>query len=463
MTPERDTLDIETLQRFDKPGPRYTSYPTAVEFHEGVGDAEYRTALTEANQDAQGSLSAYIHIPFCRERCTFCGCHVIATQHRDVADKYLDYLALEIDRVAGLLPDRRQLAQVHFGGGTPTYLSPQQLRQLWSHLTSRFPLQEGAEVGIEVDPRVTTIEHIDTLAELGFNRLSMGVQDFTEDVQDAIGRLQSFEETQRVLEHGRKVGFHEGINIDLIYGLPRQSEKTFLEGLAKISLLRPDRLAVYSFAYVPWIRGNQKKIEKTELPSAELKLKLYLTALRHFLGSGYEPIGMDHFALPNDELAQAQRERRLARNFMGYTVKPADTNLAFGVSSIGDVPAGYFQNVKKLSTYYEQIDAGRLPIDRGILLSDDDRLRRWVITEVMCNFRVRKAEVAERFGVDFDTYFADSLARLDELEDAGFVERGRDMLRITDGGKLLVRNAAMVFDGYSDKRGRDKPTFSRTV
>lgn len=463
MTGDRLGLDIETLQRFDRPGPRYTSYPTAVEFHDGVGDAEYRSALGEVNANPDASLAVYVHLPFCEERCTFCGCHVIATQHREVADRYLDYLDIEIGRVADLLPNRRGLAQVHLGGGTPTYLSPDQLTRLWNQLSSRFFLLPGAEVAIEVDPRVTTNDHLDTLGALGFNRLSMGVQDFTENVQDAIGRHQSFEQTQRVLEHARRVGFHEGINIDLVYGLPRQTEETFLDGLAKVSALNPDRLAVYSFAYVPWIRGNQRRIDTDDLPSADLKLRLYLAALRHFLEHGYDPIGMDHFALPGDELASAQREGRLARNFMGYTVKPADANLAFGVSSIGDVPGGYFQNVKKLSTYYEKIDAGELPVEKGFLLSDDDRLRRWIITQVMCNFRVVKAEVASRFGVDFDTYFADGLAALEELEVAGFVERGEDALRITDQGKLLVRNAAMVFDAYMGKKDRSKPVFSRTV
>ena len=463
MTADRFALDIETLQRFDKPGPRYTSYPTAVEFHEGVGAADYRTALAEVDGNPDGSLAAYIHLPFCEERCTFCGCHVIATQHREVADKYLEHLAVEIDRVAELLPHRRGLAQVHLGGGTPTYLTPDQLTRLWQQLMSRFTLLPDAEVAIEVDPRVTTLEHLDTLGGLGFNRLSMGVQDFTLEVQEAIGRHQSFEQTQRVLEHARKVGFHEGINIDLVYGLPRQNEETFQSGLAKVSSLKPDRLAVYSFAYVPWIRGNQRRIEQSDLPSAELKLKLYLSALRHFLDHGYDPIGMDHFALPGDELAQAQREGRLARNFMGYTVKPADANLAFGVSSIGDVPAGYFQNLKKLSTYYEKIDAGELPIERGVLLTDDDRLRRWVITQVMCNFQVRKADVTARFGVDFDSYFAECLAALEELEKAGFVERGEDALRVTDEGRLLVRNAAMVFDAYMGKKDKSKPVFSRTV
>ncbi|MCB9462713.1 MAG: oxygen-independent coproporphyrinogen III oxidase [Candidatus Eisenbacteria bacterium] len=463
MSEGRYTLDIETLQKFDRPGPRYTSYPTAVEFHDGVGDEDYEKALAEVNESPQDSLAAYIHLPFCEERCTFCGCHVIATQHREVADKYLDYLDIEIGRVAELLPDRRGLAQVHLGGGTPTYLTPSQLERLWKTLTSRFHLLDGAEVAIEVDPRVTKLEHLDTLGSLGFNRLSMGVQDFTEDVQDAIGRHQSYEQTQRVLEHARKVGFHEGINIDLVYGLPRQTEETFLDGLSKVASLRPDRLAVYSFAYVPWIRGNQRKIDTDDLPSADLKLRLYLAALNHFIDHGYDPIGMDHFALPDDELAVAQREGRLARNFMGYTVKPAKANLGFGVSSIGDIPAGYFQNMKKLSTYYERIDQGGLPIEKGFLLSDDDRLRRWVITQVMCNFQVKKAEVQERFGVDFDSYFADALAALAELEGAGFVSRDEDALRITDAGKLLVRNAAMVFDAYMGKKDKSKPVFSRTV
>jgi len=459
----RPLLDIDTLKRFDRPGPRYTSYPTAVEFHEGVGERAYRDALLEVNRNASGALGVYIHLPFCQERCTFCGCHVIATAHRDVVDEYLSHLETEIDRVAGLLPARRSLAQVHLGGGTPTYLTPVQLERLWHALLLRFTVLDGAEVAIEVDPRVTTPEHLDTLSRLGFNRLSMGVQDFTAEVQEAIGRHQTFEETERIVTHARAVGFREGINIDLVYGLPRQTEATFANGLEKVIALRPDRLAIYSFAYVPWIRGNQRSIEPSEIPSAELKLRLYRTALESLLDAGYDAIGMDHFALPADELAEAQREGRLARNFMGYTVRPADANLGFGVSSIGDVPAGYFQNAKKLSTYYAALDAGALPIERGVLVTDDDRIRRWVITEIMCNFEVRKAEVAAKFGVDFDGYFGPALEGLDELERSGFIERSAERIRVTETGSLLVRNAAMVFDAYLGKKDTKKPAFSRTV
>jgi oxygen-independent coproporphyrinogen-3 oxidase len=456
-------LDIDTLKRFDRPGPRYTSYPTAVEFHEGVGEQQYREALAQTDLTPDRSLGVYVHLPFCHERCTFCGCHVIATAHREVVDAYLAYVEKEIDRIAALLPSRRSLAQIHFGGGTPTYLTPAQLERLWSSLMRRFSLVDGAEVAIEVDPRVTTPEHLEAVAALGFNRLSMGVQDFTAAVQAAIGRNQTFEETRRVIAHARTIGFREGINIDLVYGLPRQTEATFSEGLEKVVALRPDRLAVYSFAFVPWIRGNQRSIDTSEIPGPELKLRLYRSALEHFMGSGYEPIGMDHFALPTDELAEAQRNGRLSRNFMGYTVHPADANLGFGISSIGDVPTGYFQNAKKLSTYYEALDAGRLPIERGVLLTDDDRVRRWVITQIMCNFEIRKADVAERFGVDFDSYFAGSLEALDELEEAGFVERREDRVRVTESGRLLVRNAAMAFDAYLEKKDKAKPAFSRTV
>lgn len=463
MTPGSIRMDIDTLKRFDRPGPRYTSYPTAVEFHEGVGEEDYRRALAAVDDEAEGALGVYVHLPFCQERCTFCGCHVIATSHREVVDVYLDHVAMEIERVAALLPRRRNLAQVHFGGGTPTYLTPVQLTRLWNELRRSFSLLPNAEVAIEVDPRVTTREHLEVLAALGFNRLSMGVQDFTEDVQDAIGRHQSYEQTARILTQAREIGFRDGVNIDLVYGLPRQTEETFSEGLARVAALRPDRLAVYSFAYVPWIRGNQRKIDTNEIPGAEQKLRLYLAALQSLLDAGYEPIGMDHFALPADELAVAQREGRLARNFMGYTVRPADANLAFGVSSIGDLPGGYFQNEKKLSTYYESLTRGSLPIERGVLVSDDDRLRRWIITEIMCNFAVRKDEVLTRFGIDFDSYFADALPALAPLEEAGFVELTAESIRITSAGRLLVRNAAMAFDAYLGKKEGGRPVFSRTV
>jgi oxygen-independent coproporphyrinogen-3 oxidase len=435
-----------------------------VEFHDEVGEAAYRDRLGEANvQGKDAPLSLYTHLPFCEHRCLFCGCHVVITPHLDIAAKYLSYVKREIDLGAPLLSERNTVAQLQWGGGTPTYFSPDQLTELFEHVQGYFTFQEGAEIAIEVDPRVTTHEHIDRLVALGFNRLSMGVQDLTPEVQEAITRGQTVEQTRNLIDYARKVGFTEGINVDLIYGLPRQQLATFEENLRQIIDMRPDRVAVYSFAYVPWIKGHQKKLDESELPSADLKFQLYLRAMERFLEAGYEPIGMDHFALPEDELAQAARNRRLHRNFMGYTVKPASDMVAFGVSGIGDVQRGYFQNEKKLSTYYEAIDEGRLPVSKGYLLDEDDRIRRYVITQLMCNFRVEKAKVTSLFGLAFDEYFATSLRQLEEPLDAGFVEVTDDAVTVTDSGRLFVRNVCMAFDRYMEAKRQDKPIFSRTV
>jgi oxygen-independent coproporphyrinogen III oxidase len=460
-------VDFETVKRFDRPGPRYTSYPTAVEFNESVGEEAYRERLAAANRDSSAPLSLYAHLPFCEHRCLFCGCHVVITPHMPVAEKYLEYLKREVDLLAARMPDRRSVVQMHWGGGTPTYYSPAQIRDLFGHVRRHFDFVPGAEIALEVDPRVTSRDHLETLAELGFNRLSMGVQDLTPEVQAAITRNQTFEQTDRLVRHARKVGFTEGINIDLIYGLPLQEPGTFGTNLDQIIELRPDRVAMYSFAYVPWIRGHQKKLDQETLPSAEVKLELYLLAMERFLDAGYRPIGMDHFALPGDELAVAADEGRLYRNFMGYTVMPASDMVAVGISGIGEVQHGFFQNEKKLSTYYEALDAGRLPVARGYLLDADDRIRQYVIQQIMCNFNVRRTDVAERFGVDFDAYFAGSLARLGEVIEAGFAVVDDEGLRVTPQGRVFVRNVCMAFDRYLMAKeagtGQERPVFSRTV
>jgi oxygen-independent coproporphyrinogen-3 oxidase len=444
---------MDTVRRFDRPGPRYTSYPTAVEFHEGVNGRAYEERLALANAlGTRAPISLYAHLPFCEHRCLFCGCHVVITPHMPVAEKYLDYVKVEMDRLASHLPDRREVAQMHWGGGTPTYFSPDQLAELMAKVREHFHFMRGAELAIEVDPRVTSTDHLDRLVELGFNRLSMGVQDLTPEVQEAITRDQTYDQTADLLDYARRVGFTEGINLDLIYGLPRQRLDTFETNLDQILGLRPDRVAVYSFAYVPWIKGHQKKLEKDTPPSAEVKLKLYLRAMERFLEAGYEPIGMDHFALPDDELAVAAREGRLHRNFMGYTV-----------SGIGEVQGAFFQNRKKLSTYYEALDAGRLPVARGYVLDDDDRVRQYVIQQIMCNFKVSKDEVERRFGVDFDTYFQRSLERLDDVREAGFVEFTETELRVREEGRLFVRNVCMAFDRYLEAKTTETPVFSRTV
>jgi oxygen-independent coproporphyrinogen III oxidase len=457
-------VDMETVRRFDRPGPRYTSYPTAVEFHEGVGEDTYRAKLAEADtRGADANLSLYAHLPFCEHRCLFCGCHVVITPHMPVAEKYLEYVKLEVSRVAELLPNRREVVQMHWGGGTPTYFSPDQLSDLMATFRRHFHLVEGAEVAIEVDPRVTSRDHLDRLVELGFNRLSMGVQDLTPEVQKAITRDQTYEQTAGLMDYAREVGFSEGINLDLIYGLPEQRLDTFDGNLDQILGLRPHRVAVYSFAYVPWIKGHQKKLDREALPSPELKLQLYLRAMERFLDAGYHPIGMDHFALPEDELAVAAREGRLHRNFMGYSVMPASDMIAFGISGIGEVQGAFFQNEKKLSTYYEALNAGRLPVSRGYVLDHDDRIRQYVIQQIMCNFRIGKEDVARRFGVDFDSYFARSLEGLREVEEVGFVERTEEGLRVREEGRLFVRNVCMAFDRYLEAKSAEKPVFSRTV
>ena len=458
------SVSLETLRRFDRPGPRYTSYPTAVEFDPAVGPETYLETLREVDRTRDETpLSLYVHIPFCVKHCAFCACHVVATPYRSVAARYLDALEREIGAVAEHLPGRRKVAQLHWGGGTPTYLAPDEITRLFGSLRRHFELEPGAEIGIEVDPRVTTREHLETLSALGFNRLSLGVQDPDEDVQEAIGRGQTWEETETLIGHARELGFWEGINVDLIYGLPRQRVDRFATAIDRVLELRPDRLAVYSFAFVPWLKPNQRRLAEEELPEAARKLELYRIALDRFLAAGYEPIGMDHFALPHDELAVAAREGRLERNFMGYTVKPTSTMIGFGVSAIGDLDGAYFQNCKKLSTYHDAIESGRLPIERGRLLDPDDRLRRHVIMQIMCNFKVDKGAVARRFGIDFDDYFASSIAGLAELGEAGFVRNDGEALEIVGAGRLFVRNAAMAFDRYLQGQRPDGPAFSRTV
>lgn len=457
-------LTAELLARYDRPGPRYTSYPTAVEFHDGVGPAQYGAHLARANELAAEPLSAYLHLPFCEHRCLFCGCHVIITPHKERATPYLDLLRREIDLVAERLPDRRRIGQLHLGGGTPTYHEPEQLAALLERFFARFERLPDAELAVEVDPRVTRSEHLDVLAAHGFNRISLGVQDFTAEVQEAIERVQSVAETRAIVDHARSLGFR-GVNVDLIYGLPHQERASFERTIDLVIDMGVDRVAVYSFAFVPWIRGQQKKIEEEDLPPRDEKVALFALARERFLAAGYVPIGMDHFARPDDELALARNEGRLRRNFQGYTVVPAPDVVGLGISAIGDVRGGYFQNAKKLSDYERAIEAGRLPTMRGVLLEPDDELRRAVIHDLMCNARVELGPVEERFGIDFGRYFAEDLARLAEYEAEGMVRIEPDRIVATEVGELFIRNLAMCFDRYWREKheGGDRPVFSRTV
>jgi oxygen-independent coproporphyrinogen III oxidase len=458
-------VSLELLRQYDRPGPRYTSYPTAVEFSETFDERAYRERLSLAAAIADQPLSLYVHLPFCEERCFFCGCLVVITRKREVAERYLGYLRREIALLAEQLGERRRVVQYHWGGGTPTYLDPAQMEELHREVTRHFEIDPDGEVAIEVDPRVTSHEQLELLRELGFNRLSMGVQDFTPEVQQAVNRVQGAAATRDLSERARALGF-SSINIDLIYGLPLQSRSSFGAAVDTVIDMRPDRVAVYSFAHVPWIRAHQKRIDPAQLPAPGQKLELFLEARDRFLSAGYDQIGMDHFALPDDELARAARARRLHRNFMGYTTRPAPDMLGVGLSAIGDVASAFAQNVKKLSGYYRALDAGRFPIERGYALDQDDRIRRHVITQLMCNFFLSREDVERRFGIEFEAYFARELAELraepGPVAD-GLVEVHPDRIEVTPRGRLLIRNVCMTFDRYLRARSGVTPVFSRTI
>ncbi|HEX7598114.1 MAG TPA: oxygen-independent coproporphyrinogen III oxidase, partial [Polyangia bacterium] len=404
-------ISAELLARYDSAGPRYTSYPTAVEFREDFQEPDYLTVLERADACGTAPLSVYIHLPFCERRCTFCGCHTFATTRKEVAEPYLEHLLCEIGLVADRLPHRRKVAQFHLGGGTPTYFSPGQLQRLVRGFAGHFEFLPKAELAVEVDPRVTGDAHLAVLYELGFNRISMGVQDFSTEVQQAIGRGQTAEQTTALLKGARHYGFR-GINFDLVYGLPAQRPESFAQTLATTVALRPDRLAVYSFAYLPTVRSNQKLIDVAAIPDRDAKFHLLAMAREAFLAAGYHAIGMDHFALPSDELAIAQREGRLSRNFMGYAVNPGDDTLGFGVSAIGDVRGALVQNEKKLAPYYQTLDRGHLPVGRGYSRSRDDEIRRDAILSLMCNFTISRSDLESRYGIVFSDYFRDSLEKL---------------------------------------------------
>jgi len=455
----------ELLERYDKPGPRYTSYPTAVEFSESFAPTDYAGRLDAAAGRPDDPLSLYVHLPFCEARCSFCGCHVVVTQQRSIADVYLDRVLSEADLVSRHLGERRTLAQYHWGGGTPTYYTADELADFHRSLLDRFDLADDAEVALEVDPRVTSAEHLTVLRDLGFNRVSMGVQDLDSDVQQLIGRNQTWEQTRDLHLQARHLGF-ESTNIDLIYGLPGQTVASIGTTLERVLELRPDRLAVYSFAYVPWVKPNQKRIDAATLPDRDTKFALLALVSDELVSAGYRAIGMDHFALPGDELSLAFENGRLSRNFMGYTTKRGTEMIALGTSGISDVAGAYAQNHKRLNSYYSAVDAGELPVERGVSLSADDRIRRHVITELMCNGVVRPAAVETEFDIAFEIYFAAELAELTGPGGAvaeGMVRVDGDAIVASELGRVFIRNVAMVFDAYLGTPTADQPKFSQTV
>jgi len=451
----------ELLKKYDRPGPRYTSYPTAPEFSTGFGPDAFARHLARADA-AGGPLSIYVHLPFCREMCRFCGCNVVATHDRTRADAYLDLLEQEVALVAAKLPARREVTQLHWGGGTPTFLDEKQLARCHEILARHFTFAKDAEKAIEIDPAITTRSQIEALARLGFNRISMGVQDFDAKVQEVVGRIQGEKETADLVQAARDNGFH-GVNLDLIYGLPYQTPETWKRTLDRIIAIHPDRLAVFGFAYVPWSKPHQRLLPQEALPKTEQRVELFLGAVEAFTKAGYRLIGLDHFALQSDELAKGQEGGYLYRNFQGYTIRPAADTIAFGMTSISDIGGAYAQNAHKLKDWGDKVAAGIIPVERGVAMSEDDVMRRFVINRVMCLLRLDLREVEEKFGAAArEAIETDLRGGVQELQDDGLVTFDGALLRVTPLGQILVRNVAMLFDAYLKKEG-GKKQFSRTV
>jgi oxygen-independent coproporphyrinogen-3 oxidase len=459
---ETVTVSPELLARCDVPGPRYTSYPTAPEWSEDFGPSDLRLALEESNSmRPPRPLSAYMHLPFCRSLCLFCGCNVLISKKSQVAVPYLESLKEEIDEVAHLVAPGRAIAQFHWGGGTPTYLSPEQLEDLFGFTAERLRLALGAEIGVEVDPRATTADHLCTLRRLGFNRLSLGVQDFDPRVQQTVHRIQPYEQTRELFEVARVQGY-ESINVDLIYGLPHQTPQSFSRTLDRVIEMDPDRVAMYSYAHVPWLKKQQGSFARF-IPTGLDKFRLFSLGLQRFTAAGFRFIGFDHFARPDDELCVAQRERTLTRNFQGYTTHGGADLLAFGLSAISSVGRVYAQSFRDLPAYYGRVRSRELPTMRGWRSSDDDVLRRDVISRVLCHGRLCKREIEAEFAIDFDRYFAAELKQLADLERDGLVRLLPDEIQVTLLGRVFLRVIGMVFDAYLRRRDAGRPLFSRTV
>lgn len=457
-------IDAELLRKFDVSGPRYTSYPTADRFVEAFGADDYAQALMQRRSGAAAlalPLSLYVHIPFCESLCYYCACNKIITKHHDRAAPYLRYLSREVDLHTAVIGQGQVVSQVHLDGGTPTFLSDPELRELMGMLRRNFSFAPNGEYSIEVDPRTIDASRLDTLAELGFNRLSFGVQDFDPAVQKAVHRIQPADQVFALVAAARARGF-ESINVDLIYGLPQQTPESFDRTLAQVNELRPDRIALYAYAHLPERFKPQRRIVTVELPSGGAKISMLSRSLAAFMGAGYVYVGMDHFALPEDALAVAKRQGRLHRNFQGYSTQPDCDLIALGVSSIGRIGATYSQNAKTLEEYSDLLDQGRFPIVRGLALTHDDILRRAVIMAIMCQGELQYEAIESAYLIDFKTYFAKELQSLVPLQEQGMVTFDEHGIAVTAQGWFFVRAVAMVFDRHL-QTDRTRARFSKII
>jgi oxygen-independent coproporphyrinogen-3 oxidase len=450
-----------TLEKYNRPGPRYTSYPTAPVWKDDFGPDDLESFYARAEKEAT-PLSLYMHIPFCESLCLFCACNVSIQKNKNVAIPYLEALKREIAHVSQRVSKNRPVIQFHWGGGTPTYLTPLQMEDLFGHARQRFSFAPDAEIGVEIDPRVTNRAHLESLRRLGFNRLSMGIQDFQPKVQETIHRVQPYEMTRDLIVAARELGF-ESLNVDLIYGLPYQTAESFKDTIDKTLALAPDRVAMFSYAHVPWLKKQQGSFTD-HLPEGMEKFRIFRAGLQRFLGAGYLYIGMDHFARPGDELAVAQKNRTLHRNFQGYTTKAGADLYGMGVSAISSIGAAYAQNRREVPAYQETIGTRGIATMRGYRLSTDDLLRRAVIGRLLCHTVIPKHEIESEFSINFDEYFAPELQRLEEARDEGLVVLASAEIRVTSLGRIFIRNVAMAFDRYLYEQQMDhRPLFSKTL
>ena len=450
-------FDEELIKRYDKAGPRYTSYPTAVQFSETFDADQYHVFCEKSNAESRAAnspkpLSLYFHIPFCNTVCFYCGCSKVVTKDRSKAAPYLERVYKEIAMQSALFDDNRVVDQLHWGGGTPTFISNDEMRELMAMTRKYFTLHDddSGEYSIELDPREIDAAGIKLLRELGFNRISLGVQDFDPIVQKAVNRIQSEEETLAVINAARENNF-KSISLDLIYGLPFQNVTRFSQTLDKVIEASPDRLSIFNYAHLPEMFKPQRRINESDLPSASEKLDILKLTFDKLKNAGYVYIGMDHFAKPNDELAVAQRERTLYRNFQGYSTHADCDLVAMGITSIGQVTNSYSQNVKDLETYYQQIDAGHLPVYRGVELTDDDILRREVISQLICHFQLKFSDIENQFKINFQEYFSQEINSLAQFHEDGLINLTNNSIDVLPKGRLLIRNICMEFDFYMRK------------
>ena len=458
---EELSVGEEFVTRYNRPGPRYTSYPTAPVWSDAYGPNDFEAAMQTAEKK-RSPVSLYMHLPFCESLCLFCACNVIIRKDKGVTPPYLSVLKKEIDHIASRVSRDRQVSQFHWGGGTPTYLSPEQIEDLFVYTRERFNFAPDAEIGIEVDPRVTSRAHMEIVRKMGFNRLSMGVQDFKEEVQQAIHRIQPYEQTRDLIAAARELGF-DSINVDLIYGLPYQTAESFAHTVEQIVSLSPDRIAMFSYAHVPWLKKQQGSFA-AHLPEGMKKFDIFRSGLLKFLEAGYLYIGMDHFAKENDELAVSQRNRTLHRNFQGYTTKAGADLYGMGITAISGIQETYAQNHRDLPSWEKAVQERGIATMRGYRLSQDDIIRREVISRLLCHTVIVKDEISKKFGVHFDEYFAPELEHLKMPQEDGLVIINDKEIRAAWLGRIFIRNLAMIFDPYLEKQQlAARPLFSKTL